>query len=218
MSDEIWLDIPGFEGSYQASNHGRIRSLKVLKLPLSSGTGYPVVTLTGQRKRHVHVLVARTFIGPRPSGLEVNHKNSNRQDVRPENLEYVTRSENNHHAFRMGNRKLYFTEAQMDAIADMFFVEGISNTDIAKSFLPSGHTIQQLRQMRRRVRSVMEIWRASKRPKGTRNPYEHKLSEDQAEHMRKLYEAGAKQSELAKLFGCHPAHVSRVVRGEIWGK
>lgn len=50
----------------------------------------------------VHRLVMITFVGPVPLGLEINHKDGNKKNNKLENLEYVSRSENKKHAFRIG--------------------------------------------------------------------------------------------------------------------
>ena len=105
---EEWKDIPNFEGYYQASTMGRIRSVertlvykngavrhwpsKVL-VPYLRKDGYYSVSLSknGVRKSYrVHRLVAETFI-PNPDNLpEVNHKNEIKTDNRVENLEWCT--------------------------------------------------------------------------------------------------------------------------------
>lgn len=73
----------------------------------SLGThGYPRVNLSVggiQRSIEVHLMVAEVFLGPRPEeGMVVNHKNGVKTDNRPENLEWVTQSENQLHALRTG--------------------------------------------------------------------------------------------------------------------
>lgn len=106
MQKEIWKDISGYEGKYQVSSAGRIRSLsykrtgkiRVLSTSISSA-GYIGVTLTlsGRCKtRSVHQLVAIAFLNHIPCGqkLVVNHINFNKLDNRVENLEIVTQREN----------------------------------------------------------------------------------------------------------------------------
>lgn len=121
---EVWKDIPGYEGKYQASDEGNIRSVaKRLRFVSKKGneswrqtqpkiiaqqtinSGYNIVHLHSDNLRRavtVHALVAGSFLGPRPEGLDVNHKNANKTDNRLANLEYVTRTKNHEHAVRMG--------------------------------------------------------------------------------------------------------------------
>ena len=101
---EIWKDIPGYEGRYQASNLGRIKGPRGLNKPFINRDGYLVATLyAGREKRRTgaHRLVAMAFI-PNPEEKEqINHKNGIRTDNRVENLEWVTCSENNLHRRRV---------------------------------------------------------------------------------------------------------------------
>lgn len=102
-----WKSIPGAEGRYAVSDAGEVMSMdfKGSGLPgllkFSNCRGYQTVEIS--RKRFtVHRLVAEAFIGPRPMGLQINHKNGVKSDNRLENLEYVTQSENMKHAFATG--------------------------------------------------------------------------------------------------------------------
>jgi hypothetical protein len=108
---EFWKDIRDFEGRYQASSIGRIRSLITNKIMSQyiKNNDYPRVTLcfrydnrTYQNVILVHLLIADTFLGIVPEGLEVNHINGIKTDNRIENLEYVTRQMNIQHSFRTG--------------------------------------------------------------------------------------------------------------------
>lgn len=114
---EIWKDIPGYEGLYEASNTGKVKSIANTKIhgfkpnkeTILAGCintrGYLCVNLYKNRIRktiRIHKLVAETFI-PNPKGkCCVNHINGNRLDNRLENLEWVTWSENTLHAHRTG--------------------------------------------------------------------------------------------------------------------
>lgn len=108
--NEQWKDVEGYEGIYQMSSLGRVRSFhqdvtvgRILE-PYKAGRGYLQVTLCRdeERKRvYVHRLVAFAFLGPAPSpDHEINHKNGNKQDNRVENLEWVTAAYNTRHAIR----------------------------------------------------------------------------------------------------------------------
>jgi hypothetical protein len=101
--EEIWRDIPQYEGLYQISNFGYIVSLirekkKPKALRLGSG-GYLMTTLhkNGKRKTFtVHKLMAITFLNHIPNGntMVVNHKDFNKKNNSIENLEIVTNREN----------------------------------------------------------------------------------------------------------------------------
>ena len=104
---EIWKDIPNYEGLYQVSNLGNIKSLfrykKILK-PIKNTLGYLKVSLYKNKKIKVfsiHRLVAETFI-PNPNNLpEINHKDGNKGNNNVENLEWCTRQQNILHRFRV---------------------------------------------------------------------------------------------------------------------
>lgn len=128
---EIWKDIPGYEGRYQASNLGRIRSVdhivpcahgatrlmrgRVLKPACSKANPHLYVVLGHKAKGSpVHQLVARTFLGPQPEGLDVRHLDGDAQNNRIDNLAYGTRTDNILDVYRVGRawRKLTTEDAQ----------------------------------------------------------------------------------------------------------
>lgn len=114
MDKEIWKPIVGYEGLYEVSNKGRIRSLpfkysqcKILKL-VPRENGYLFLTLSKNRvqKAHsVHRLVAMAFIPNPEKKPTVNHKNEIRTDNRVENLEWATYYEQNHYGTRSQKAK-----------------------------------------------------------------------------------------------------------------
>lgn len=106
---ENWLPIPGFEGRYEVSDQGRVRSLasgtpRLVSTRIGFG-GYRRVTLylNGRRwHRTVHVLVALAFIGPRPDGMEVRHLDGDQLNNCRSNLTYGTPTENHLDTVRHG--------------------------------------------------------------------------------------------------------------------
>ena len=110
--EEEWRSIEIFNGKYEVSNYGKIRSLwfgKVKPIKLLDNQGYLEFTVRNGKDKpkhmRVHVAVAEAFLGKRPKGLVINHKDGNKHNNHVSNLEYVTYSENNLHALRTGLRK-----------------------------------------------------------------------------------------------------------------
>ncbi|MGU3456600.1 NUMOD4 motif-containing HNH endonuclease [Brevundimonas sp. M1A4_2e] len=96
MEEEIWKPIPGSKG-YEASTFGRIRSRKCILKPQPHKAGYWQVKIVLDGAiicKTVHWLVALTFFGPRPEGMEVCHWDGDKSNNGPFNLRYATRAEN----------------------------------------------------------------------------------------------------------------------------
>ncbi len=170
---EKWKDIPGYEGKYQASGLGQIRSVprkwvksfRIKKQRLGNWRGsYYVVSLNcGSECVSVHRLVAMAFYGTPPDGRpEVNHIDGNKLNNLAINLEWVSSSENRLHAYRIGlhkktkekqkaavtglaNERCRFTKKQ---VIDLFtrFHMGENRHKLAKEFGVSRRTIYNIGQ------------------------------------------------------------------------
>ena len=95
-TQERWLPIPGYEGSYKVSDHGRVWSSlseRALNPSKRRHGGYRVVTLK-RRQWAVHKLVLLAFVGPCPDGMEVCHEDGDPENNHLWNLRYDTHDAN----------------------------------------------------------------------------------------------------------------------------
>ena len=109
MDKEIWKDIVGYEGLYQVSNTGKVKSLKrkvyagrgrmrwqyerILSENKTNGNGYKIVTLNKEGKgqnKYIHRLVAETFLENKNNYKYINHKDENKSNNSIDNLEFCT--------------------------------------------------------------------------------------------------------------------------------
>ncbi len=110
--DEIWKDIDGFNGDYQVSTQGRIRSFKrkkIMYLKPQLVNGYERVHLNCDNKKHylfVHRIVATAFIPNPKNKPEVNHLDENPRNNNVTNLDWVTSKENKQWGTSLQRRSL----------------------------------------------------------------------------------------------------------------
>lgn len=110
---EIWKDIKGYEGLYQISNFGKVKSLQRQKerilTPTDNGHGYLIVGLKKGTKRnnyYVHRLVASSFIENPDNKKYVNHLDYDKANNKADNLEWCSQKENVHYSkHRMEHQK-----------------------------------------------------------------------------------------------------------------
>ena len=128
MEKEVFKDVLGYEGLYQVSNYGRVKSLerknifycglrkeylerpvKGKFLKIRNGVhGYQVTCLTKNgvcKNKFIHRLVAEAFIPNLENKPQVNHIDGNKQNNNIKNLEWCSPKENSNHAFKTGLSK-----------------------------------------------------------------------------------------------------------------
>lgn len=166
---EEWKDVKGYEGLYQVSTFGRVKSFVVSpKGRIRKGVpalGYPQVQLKGYgdgtfETEKIHRLVAKEFI-PNPDNLpEVNHKKGDRGDCRFWMIEWSTPSDNVKHAYReLGKRNMlsnqkgethYATKLKVSDILKIreLYDAGIGKEKIAKMFKQKPRNIYKIASRR----------------------------------------------------------------------
>lgn len=145
FDQEEWRDIEGYEGMYQISNLGRVKSLarkgrpqERILLASNNGFGYLVVTLCRgtQKTFKIHTLVVHAFIGIQPSKHQVNHIDGNKENNALSNLEYCTPQENTRHAWESGlctyTKKL--TAEDVIEIRRLYNAGGTTHAKLGKMF------------------------------------------------------------------------------------
>jgi len=163
MPAEIWRDIPGYEGAYQVSSLGRVRSMdrmvrvcphgleakrlvkgRVLRPGRTNSGHLSVVLGHGAHGSQVHDLVARAFLGPRPEGMDICHIDGDPTNNCVDNLRYDTRTENILDVYRVGGRWRKLTLEDMREIKELLRT-GLSGVEIARLFSVSPSTVSAIK-------------------------------------------------------------------------
>ncbi len=168
---EIWKEIPGYEGFYEASTIGRIRSLNRVVRQHNGNTqtkkgvilkssidriGYENVALSRENKLKsfkVHRLVAMSFIDKVEGQNEINHIDCNKLNNNVANLEWCNRLQNIKHAIKNNLIKYHYGDSHHSNIVkskdhskinEMYYNEGKRVKDIANIYKCSQHTIYKI--------------------------------------------------------------------------
>lgn len=165
---EIWKDIKGYEGVYQVSNYGNVRSLKKWDLnkrafidaetlikPTDNGNGYDIIGLriiTKRKNFYVHRLVAETFID-NPMGLKyVNHKDYDKKNNCVDNLEWCTQKDNIAHSL-IHMRKPKKTKSKVTNEKGIYYRASKNHYRVVinKKEYPSQKTLEEAIQLRDKI-------------------------------------------------------------------
>jgi len=161
MQLETWRNIPDYDGRYQVSTDGRVRSKrcvkskwKILKQRIDNN-GYLYVVLYGnghRRQIQTHRLIGQTFLGELPRGWETRHIDGNKFNNRVCNLRYGTPYENaqdrirhGHTAYGSKSSTAILTEKDVDAIVSLIR-DGHKGIDIAIKFGVCRSTISKIKK------------------------------------------------------------------------
>lgn len=155
---EIWKDIKGFEGIYQVSDKGRVKSLKrgkeLIMVNVNTTFGYSRVKLLKDKKEYpfsVHRLVGFAFLPIIEGKPEINHIDGNKKNNHLSNLEWCNRSENMRHADKLGLRVMLKGETNPRAkVTDQIIRiirnerKGVFQKEIAKEFNLKQQTVSKI--------------------------------------------------------------------------
>ena len=128
--EEIWKDIEGYEGLYQVSNVGRVKSLRnniILKNSIKRN-GYESVKLSANnisKEYYIHRLVANAFISNPNNYLEINHKDEDKANNCADNLEWCTREYNVNYGTGTRRSQLSNTNGKCSKPVLQYTLEGI---------------------------------------------------------------------------------------------
>lgn len=227
---EIWKDIKGFEGHYQISNTGKVKSLarmrqskngslsplpeKLLKLKTNK-SGYKCVHLRCMEYQcwpTVHRLVAEAFIPNPDNKPTVNHIDANKENNNIDNLEWRTHSEQMIHAvdndlLEVRGSPKYSKEFKKQ-ILDYYNNNDISITSLSKIFEVSERTAGRIVNNGVKPRTTTRILADGS------VIVEDILTKEQVEEIKKLRANGMTLSAIGKLFNRGTSQIHRITRGE----
>ena len=161
---EEWKDIEGYEGMYQVSNQGRVKSLKFGKEKIRKcremSNGYLVVGLCKEGKRTdklVHRLVAEAFL-PNPNNLpQVNHKDENPSNNNVENLEWCTPKYNCNYGTRNQRCSSPKRVDQIDKVSGEVIRQWESTAECSRNGYSSGAVSECARGVRKQYKGY--VWK-----------------------------------------------------------
>lgn len=203
INDEIWKHVVDFEGFYEVSNYGNVRSVDSIRMygdkkkkfkgkllkQYSNKNGYKVVTLCVNKrykKPLVHRLVAEAFLKNGENKKSVNHIDGVPSNNKVNNLEWCTALENNLHALETGLKKASIRENKVKIIED--YRKGMTIKGISKKYGCCKNALSKLFQD-----EGVELRRGG---------YTAKRYHIDKQDMVKRFENNEKNKDIAVLYDC----------------
>ena len=242
---EIWKTISGYDGFYDISSLGRVRSHDRIVVTINGVTqrrkgvvmqpalraGYPFVLLQVEKVKkqaHVHRLVAAAFC-EKPEGCDVvNHIDGNKTNNSADNLEWTTHSGNIRHAIDTGLREIKtgqrhsaskLTQDQVDAIR-LKLISGQTGASIAREFGVHVMTVSNIRNGRAWGNDGDPMIAECKASASCGSPGEShpmsKLKENDVIEIIRRINSGDALTKIASDYGVTSANIGRIKSGKTW--
>ena len=216
LEGEIWKEIAGYNGDYQVSNFGRVKSFKgtkpLIRTPVLHGE-YLSVALCGngkQKYRSIHALVAQAFIPNPQNKPEVNHDDGNKFNCHVSNLYWATSAENMQHAFDTGLAKSAQGcddfNAKIKNEADIIYIrdnpDNLSRQELAEKYVVDPTTI-----------GLIQLGKTYENARGNiRKPQKQRIPDEIRAKIRADWATGLyTKAALARKFGCDRKTIRRVI-------
>ena len=201
--NEVWKEVGGFDGDYEVSNYGRVKSFKRYKKgkilePGKDSNGYLQVNLYNNKKPHpksIHRLVLEAFKPNKDlTKTEGNHLDGNKKNNYVGNLEWCTHSENLKHAYKLGL---------------MIPMKGQNHPFYGKKHLEE--------ERKKQSETRKELFRIGKlNLKGEKNP-RSKLTDKKVIKIWKYINEGIlTQKEIGEIFSVHSKTISKIKTRKTW--
>ena len=231
--EEIWKPLKGIVkngDNYEVSSMGRVRNKTKgnILVPNEQKTGYVAVTLylSSKGKLHlIHRLVALAFIPNPEEKPQVNHKNGVKNDNELGNLEWVTRSENQNHAYSTGlqiparGSKVHGSKLTSDQVAEIkkMIMRGVLDRVIADQYGVVTESIKSIRNGDNWAHVEVEGFTPFTKDNSGSYNFNAKLTDEKVKDIRRLYKEGVYTvRQLASKFGVSHCSVVNIVNYKSW--
>ena len=233
-----WREIPGWDGFYEVSSDGKVRSIRRLVsinsvtperkrwmggseiTPRKVKDGYLVVTLSGGGRRQklpVHRAVLMTFSRLPVEGEVCRHMNGNPADNRSSNLQWGSHLENMQDRQEHGHYQTcdshHMAKLSREQVAEIYTSRG-TTSEIAAKYGVGTSTVNRIRTGVSWSDVTDGLPDVKKVEKGERKS--DRLDADKAEQIREMRKAGWRHKDIAAVFGVTPATISDVCTGKTW--
>lgn len=235
FDEEQWKDIPGYEGYYQASNHGRVRSVDRVTRAKLNGTrvtrgrmsnykmrpsGHHAVSLSVEGKASwvfVHRLIYMAFMGPIPDGHDVHHINEIKTDNHVGNL--VAMSHSDHMTYHSTSEKCpvrgernshnVLSREQVLEVVGLLDNSTLSQQEIAERYGVNARTVNCINT------GTSWNWLTSRRsmPTISRRSRNLKLTDEDVASIKARVESGIHKRTVAQEYSVSEGHINRIVAG-----